>query len=443
MTLRLRLLLLLGMAWLTLGGAVTAWMYHRTSAQFESVLDSRLAASASMVGRLATELPELQGGAGRDPNLPIGTLPRDGVACELSQMRGATLVRVIARTPGSPALHGVAVGFGSLIQGGVAWRTYVRQEGSFHIAVADRMDLRESLRREVAWAAALPLLVCFLTGLPLLWIGIRKGLAPLERLRRSLSSEGPVDRVVMPAGKVPRDLAPFTRTISLLLDRVKIALQRERRFADNAAHEMRTPLTVVKTHLQVLQRLLGDHPDPMAREALKNAAAGTERLRRLLDQLLELARVENGVQALLADESSEVSTAVRSVVEELPGGRIRIQMPPGRMFVAVPLALLVSALRNLLDNAMKYSASDLPVHLIVRVTEGTVEFRVLDAGQGLPEEALERALEPFWRGGQSTEGSGLGLAIVASISQRFNGSFSLANAPGGGLDCRLRLGISA
>ncbi|MGX9694596.1 ATP-binding protein [Achromobacter anxifer] len=442
MTLRLRLLLLLGVAWLTLGGAVTAWMYHRTSAQFESVLDSRLAASASMVGRLASELPELQGGTGRDPNLPAGALPRGGVACELSQMRGTMLVRVIARTPGSPRLHDVAAGFGSLIQDGVAWRTYVRQEGAFHIAVADRMDLRESLRREVAWAAVLPLLVCFLAGLPLLWIGISKGLAPLERLRGSLSSEGPVDRVIMPAGKVPRDLAPFTRTISLLLERVKVALQRERRFADNAAHEMRTPLTVVKTHLQVLQRLLGDHPDPMAREALTNAAAGTERLRRLLDQLLELARVENDVQALVAGEPAEASAAVRTVLEELPSGRIRIQMPPGPVFVAVPAALLVSALRNLLDNAMKYSAPDLPVHLIVRVTDGTVEFRVLDAGEGLPEAALERALEPFWRGGQTPAGSGLGLAIVASISQRFNGSFSLANAPGGGLDCRLRLGIS-
>lgn len=67
---------------------------------------------------------------------------------------------------------------------------------------------------------------------------------------------------------------------------------------------------------------------------------------------------------------------------------------------------------------------------------------MLDAGEGLPEAALERALEPFWRDGQPPAGSGLGLAIVASISQRFNGSFSLANAPGGGLDCRLRLGIS-
>lgn len=108
-----------------------------------------------------------------------------------------------------------------------------------------------------------------------------------------------------------------------------------------------------------------------------------------------------------------------------------------------PIAIrLVFRNTDVLDNAMKYSAPDLPVHLIVRVTDGTVEFRVLDAGEGLPEAAFERASEPFWRGGQTPAGSGLGLAIVASISQRFNGSFSLANAPGGGLDCRLRLGIS-
>ncbi|MCJ9712108.1 sensor histidine kinase [Bordetella hinzii] len=105
----------------------------------------------------------------------------------------------------------------------------------------------------------------------------------------------------------------------------------------------------------------------------------------------------------------------------------------------MPAPLLASALRNLVDNALKYSPADRPVRIAAAVSGATVDVRVRDHGPGLPAEALEMAQEPFWRGGRQVEGSGLGLAIVAAIARRFDGRLELVNAAGGGLECRLAL----
>ncbi len=188
MSLRGRLLLLLGLSWLLLGGGMTLWMYERASSQMDSALDSRLAASAGMVGRLLSQLPLPEAAPAQGGAAPLDVLARDGVACEVSEWRAEVLARTVARTPGSPRLRSADNGFGYLEQKGVVWRTYVLEQGDLRIATADRMDLRDGLRREVALAAILPFGVCLLAGLLLLWLGIGRGLAPLERLRRALTA---------------------------------------------------------------------------------------------------------------------------------------------------------------------------------------------------------------------------------------------------------------
>ncbi|MFU1981444.1 sensor histidine kinase [Bordetella hinzii] len=434
MSLRGRLLLLLGLSWLLLGGGMTLWLYERASSQMDSALDSRLAASAGMVGRLLSQLPLAEASPAQGEAAPLDVLARDGVACEVSEWRAEVLARTVARTPGSPRLRAAGNGFGYLEQKGVRWRTYVLEQGELRIATADRMDLRDGLRREVALAAILPFGVCLLAGSLLLWLGIGRGLAPLERLRRALTADVPLERIDLPRTPVPRELRPFTQTISGLLRRMREALLRERRFADNAAHEMRTPLTVVTTHLQVLDRLTP--PEDPRRASLGSALQGANRLRRLIDQLLSLARVEN---AAAPAERAELAAAARQALEGLAPQRLELDLPRAPVHVGMPAPLLASALRNLVDNALKYSPADRPVRIAAAVSGATVDVRVRDHGPGLPAEALEMAQEPFWRGGRQVEGSGLGLAIVAAIARRFDGRLELVNAAGGGLECRLAL----
>ena len=160
------------------------------------------------------------------------------------------------------------------------------------IATADRMDMRTSLRREIALTALLPLAVGLLVGLILLWLGIGRGLAPMERLRRALARAQPLSELDMQYRNIPKELRPFTRTIAQLLRSMEQTLDRERRFSDNAAHEMRTPVTAVKTHLQVLARLPVPTASGLWRQSLNHALQGVARLERLLEQLLLLARVE-------------------------------------------------------------------------------------------------------------------------------------------------------
>ncbi|AUL48035.1 hypothetical protein BBB39_15170 [Bordetella trematum] len=449
MSLRARLLALLGLTWLLLGGTMMIWMYHRAADQLDEALDSRLAASANMVARLITQWPQPQADAPLKDPASIDVLARDGVACEVSEWRAEVLTRTLARTPGSPKLQAAADGLAYLDQKGVRWRTYVLEQGDLRIATADRLDLRDSLKREVALTALLPFGVCLLAGLGLLWLGIGQGLAPLERVRRLLTADVPLQRLDVSQARVPRELQPFTQTIDGLLQRMRLALQRERRFADNAAHEIRTPLTVVKTHLQILERLAPAEVNAAWRQSLGSAVQGADRLRHLIDQLLALTRAEyssagedaglQGDPAAAAGPAQtpgcELPYALGLALEGLERSRLELRLPPAGLRVALPAPLLASAVRNLLDNALKYSSGS--VTLTARAQDGEIEIQVCDQGAGLDENALRLAVEPFWRGGQQVEGSGLGLAIVAAIARRFGGRLRLENAPGGGLRCRL------
>jgi len=146
--------------------------------------------------------------------------------------------------------------------------------------------------RNVALTAAVPFAVALLGSLLAVWIGIGRGLAPLERLRGVLASRRADDDSALPQQKVPRELAPLVGTIARLLERVRSTITRERRFTDDAAHELRTPLTAVKTHLQVLRLSLGRQLRPAVADALEHADEGVLRMQRSLEQLLLLARLE-------------------------------------------------------------------------------------------------------------------------------------------------------
>ncbi|WP_432722208.1 ATP-binding protein [Jeongeupia wiesaeckerbachi] len=432
MSLRLRLLLLIGVSLSVLWGGVAAWTLRDLDRQLRHTLDQRLAMSAQMVAGLMAQLPPPSPGA-------MSTLPaiNAGIACQIVSVRG----EILAQTPGAPvvAQSRPPIGYADQLIDGVHWRSYTVESAGLRVTTADRLTERSVLLAKVRWAAGIPFIVALAGSLVAVWFGVRRGLLPLERLRQALARRAPDALEPVDARLLPGELLPLTNSLNLLLSRMVQMLARERRLTSDAAHELRTPLTAIKTHLQVARITQGQD----AATALDHAEEGADRLQHTLTQLLTLARVEgpfdwdDGQQAR-ADQV--VRLAVRDAA---PGQPQRFAMGElATIDVALPQALAVTALRNLLDNALRYSPADSTVKVDARLDHGAVHFCVIDHGPGLSADELLQATQRFWRGNTANhDGSGLGLAIVAAIARRFGGELRLDAHPGGGLQAMLTLPI--
>lgn len=443
-SLRTRLLVIIGASLIALWSAVAAWMLMELRGELRAAMDDRLAASARMVAGLASQFPvaALRDGAPATPLLDV--VARDGLACEVSLLRGEVSAVKVARTASSPAMDDAAPGYSTRVFGGKLWRMYVLQQGELRIATADRIDVREAMLRNIGLTAAVPFAIALIGSLLALWVGIGRGLAPLERLRAGLAARRPDDDSALPQQRVPRELAPLAETIGRLLERVRTTIARERRFTDDAAHELRTPLTAVKTHLQVLRLSLGRQVQPAVADALAHADEGVLRMQRSLEQLLLLARLEAGEEAQ-SEASCNPEQAAREAIKEVEAscrcpGRIEVDMQPRLCSLPVPDRLVVSGVRNLLENAVRASAPGGEVRLeVTSDTQARVVFRVLDRGPGMTEEERAQAVRRFWRRGRTGQGSGLGLSIVDAIAKRYGGALRLSPRPTGGLCAELVL----
>ncbi|HEX4326605.1 MAG TPA: ATP-binding protein [Burkholderiales bacterium] len=446
MSLRLRLLAFIGVSLTLLWGVVAMWMFMDIRGELRAALDDRLAASARMVAGLVSQLPPSAAPV-QGQRLPLlDMVARDGLACEVSLLRGEVVVRTMAQTAGSPGLADTASGYGTYVFGGKPWRTYVLVQDGIRIAMADRLDVRETLLRDIALSAGLPFAVALVFSMVLLWFDIGRGLAPIERIRMALAQRSLDDEKPLPGIEVPAELTPLMATIHHLLERVRGVIARERRFTDDAAHELRTPLTAIKTHLQVA-RLAVARPQAgeVLAQALSSADQGVLRLQGTLDQLLLLARLHGQPEQVPTDHA-EAGAAARQAMDdvraahETAGRLVFQQLQPGRVFeLTLPGALLVCALRNLLDNALRYSPATTPVILRIEYPgNGRACFSVLDEGPGLTATEREQAPRRFWRrAAGAQQGSGLGLSIVSAIAERHGCELRLLARETRGLEARL------
>ncbi|MCH1880491.1 ATP-binding protein [Alcaligenes ammonioxydans] len=447
MSLRLRLLLVIGISLTVLWSAVAAWMLMDARHSLREALDSRLAASARMVAGLVAQFPNLQELA-QSAERPLDIIARDGVACEISVVRSEVEIQAVSRTAGSPDMSQVALGFGTHIHGGKRWRTFVLREGHIQIAAADRIEIRESLVREIMLSAGLPFVVALFGSLLLLWIGIGHGLAPLERIRDLLARRRPGDDSPLPQVKAPVELQPLLRTIEALLERQQAAIMRERRFTDSAAHELRTPLTGIKTHLQVAH-LAAQRPGERDTldAALSQADQGVQQLQNILQRLLELARLDGQGASQESSQADEAVYAALHALKAIHGDTIDAitldtHTQPGP--VQIEKSLLTVAIQNLIDNALRYAKALAAISLRIEAGEpGYLRISVLDNGPGLSESERDLAMNRFWRGSQQQAGYGLGLSIVNAIATQHGGTLELLNRQGGGLEARLTVPLSA
>lgn len=439
MSLRLRLTLTLGGAFVLLWSIAAAWMLFDLRNQLMLSLDQRLAASARMVAGLLEQLPQARATGDGVTRLNAEQLGiENGLACQISSLRGEVLAR--SHTAPDDQLGAQQTGFHDQMIGDTPWRSFTLIQDDLRITTADRLDERATLKRSVLLAAAVPVALALLGSLALLWIGLGRGLAPLERIRRALAQRNADSIDPLPDENLPAELAPLVDTQNQLFRRIAQALERERRLTDDAAHELRSPLTAVKTHLQVAAMTEGE----TARQALAQAEIGADRLQRIIEQLLMLARVEGhlpfdeGLHCGALDIARQAITDASqrdgppidlAVADDLP-----------QRYLAMPPPLAIAALRNLLENARRHTLPGTRVRLSLHAQGAErVTLCVRDQGPGIAPECVERLTERFWRGADS-DGCGLGLSIVKAIAERC--ACTLQFIPhADGLEVRLGIGL--
>src|SRR5450830_1243551 len=428
MSLRLRLSLTIGAAFILIWALAATWMLSDLRHQMMFSLDQRLVASARMVAGLLEQLPPISSkGDGTHFSAEQLNIP-GGMACQVSSLRG----EILARSHNNPeqALEDQTAGFHDQMIDGAPWRSFTLVRGDVHITTADRQVEREALNLSVLLAASVPVGVALLGCLCLLWLGIGQGLAPLNRMRDALMRRSPDSLEPLQVQPLPRELQPLLDTQNQLFQRIGKTIERERRLTGDAAHELRSPLTAIKTHLQVARMTEGAARD----QSLAHAEEGADRLHRTLEQLLLLARVEGSLSFDDGLQSSAEQVARLAIQDANAGDNQRIDLIlPDDLSdtpVEMPVGLAVAALRNLLDNALRHTPGDTRVELSVLMAGDQVVFRVRDHGQQIASEDLQYLTQRFWRNGNS-EGCGLGLAIVQAIVQRCSCSLTFDSQPDG------------
>jgi signal transduction histidine kinase len=288
---------------------------------------------------------------------------------------------------------------------------------------------------------------CFvvIAGLGAYWLA-RAALSPVERLRRQVAALSGADDESGVAVPATRDeIAALAGTMNDLLGRLRRALARQRAFVADASHELRTPLTVLRGELELASRPGRDRDELTA--AVHSAATEADRLSRITDDLLLLARSDSDQLTLRPEQTELRPLLARSV--ELAGQRLaaasltcRVDVPDG-LSARIDADRIRQAVDNLLDNALGFAPAGSVIVLAARTVGPDLIIEVRDAGPGFPEAFLPRAFERFRRPdtgrSRGDGGAGLGLAIVAAIAAAHGGAATAHNAPGGGAVVGLRL----
>ncbi|WP_404365074.1 histidine kinase dimerization/phospho-acceptor domain-containing protein [Marinobacter sp.] len=432
MSLRSRLLAMLSLSLIVLWLTVAILMYLHLGNKVSETLDQRLAASANMVAGLIAQQPGSFSQSFREPLLmsPIS----EGVACQVRSATGQILMQTAG--PRGTSLSDAKPGFTTRSVSGEEWRLYTLEQDGLLITTADRGTERRQLENGIILVMIVPFSLALLGSLVVLWWGVRRGLEPLQKLYRELQLREPSNLKSLSIGNAPAELKPIVNTLNSLFARVERTVIREQRFASNTAHEFRTPLTGIKTHLQVARRIDGEQQQL----ALARAETGVQRLQNVAEQLLMLARLESR-DDWREFEPCSVSIAIREALVDMPGGeRVKQNLETEDVLASTPHPLVVIAVRNLLENALKFSSHDQPVELKVSCQlsnhQDMVKLVIRDGGHS-------PSVSEHGNGQQNSQspeqGHGLGLTIVESIAEQFNGRLHAERNTRGGMDWELAL----
>jgi len=432
------LALVLGMVTLVwLVSAVVTWYDVRH--ELDELLDSHLAqAAALLVARQDVEIGE------SEQRIDAPSLHRYAGKVAFQVFHEGRLVLRSANASAAPMVareRGFETGFETVAIGREHWRVFATRGAhrDIQVYVGEQLESRGSILWAVLRSALWPIAI----ALPLLAIAagwaVYRGLRPLRQLERTLAQRraDALEPVHLP--DAPSEMAPMLAALNALFQRIDGLLASERRFTADAAHELRTPIAAIRAQAQVA---MGEADDAIRREALKKTLEGCDRATRLVAQLLTLARLE----ALAAPPQGDVDLAAvaRRVVADLAPAAIAKGQAigldaPHPAHVAGDETLLEVLVRNLVDNAMRYSPPAARIEVSVVESASEVSLCVEDSGPGMEAAQWERLGERFFRvTGNEASGSGLGWSIVRRIAAVHGMKVAVSSSAGlGGLAVRI------
>jgi two-component system OmpR family sensor kinase len=423
------------LAWL-LGGLVVslaivgATVYREALVQADAIFDFQMQ-------RLAHALPTH---ALTEPVDPLADQPSEELVVQVWTQEGAHLYlsHRAMRLPRNPQL-----GFVTAAVDGVRWRILSELVRGRLVQIGQPIHVRERVAAKTALRTVLPLVFI----LPLLALGVyievRRGLRPLARLTAEVSRRSPTALEPIPQRRAPDEVRPLVQSLNALLERLKRALESQRAFIADAAHELRSPLTAVLLQAQLAERARGDDERATAFQRLRE---GLVRSKHVIEQLLALARSEPESPVTRGD-ALDLAELVRSVaaayaaLADTKGIALSIAGESSAPAHGDPDALRV-LVGNLIDNAIRYTPAGGSVEAAVRPrSDGWTVVEIRDSGPGVAPGDRARVFDRFYRGTSTgTGGSGLGLAIVKAIAERHRAVVTLNDPPDGrGLLVRFEL----
>jgi two-component system sensor histidine kinase QseC len=434
------LVLVLGLvtaAWLAT--AALTWIDVRH--ELDELLDSHLAQAAALL--VVQQTREFED----DERVDAPTLHRYAPKVAFQVFHEGRLALRSANAPAAPMLAGggAADGFRTIDIAGTAWRVFSTRgsEGDVRVFVGEQVRSRNS----ILWAVLRSSLGPMLFALPVLalaaWWAVRQGVAPLRRLGGTLARRTPDALQPIAVNGAPSEMVPMLDALNGLFTRIAELLESERRFTADAAHELRTPIASIRAQAQVA---LGATADSERSHALHATLQGCDRATRLVEQLLTLSRLESGAQH--APVAVDLAALARRVVAELAPSALGKQQvvaldASAPCTVQGDATLLSVMIRNLVDNAIRYSPPGATVNIAVSNEQGAVRLSVDDSGPGMSHADMARIGERFFRVvGSGQDGSGLGWSIARRIAAVHRAALRVARSESlGGLSVEVRVRV--
>ena len=362
------------------------------------------------------------------PQLP----PTDASYDFVVQVWSLDGVRVYLSRPHAVLPDITTLGFSTVATPEGRWRVFGAQALTRVIQVAQPLSVRERRAAELALQTLKPFALLLPVLALLIWFAVGHALEPLQRLTAQVNARRVDALNALPAERLPDEVQPLVFALNDLLGRLRAALERERAFMADAAHELRTPLTALYLQLGMLARASGEAEREAAMSTL---AAGVQRAIHLVEQMLALARQEpraesQRVPVRLDELAREIVT---ELVPQADAGRIDLGVAAAQpATIAGDPDAVRTLLRNLVDNAVRYTPAGGRVDVTVESTSGEARLTVSDDGPGIPPEERQRVFDRFYRrAGTAASGSGLGLAIVKAIAEAHGAAVSLDAGPAG------------
>lgn len=342
----------------------------------------------------------------------------------------------------SPFSDGKA-GLSTLWINGHTWRVSTGYNASNHltIMVAERADYRQELENRLTQDSVVVMLITYPFLGFLIWVIVGRGLDSLQRVAREVHQRAPSYLKPVDLESVPSEIEPVIIELNNLFERLHEAFEREKRFTADAAHELKTPLAALSAQTQVALRA---RTEEEKKEALMKVLYGVRRSTHVVQQLLTLSRMEP--HAALKDTAvinlaKQAAEVISMLVPEAMNKNIDIELlsPDAKSTIIANATAIDILIRNLVDNAVRYSPENSTVIVNVHEENDKVILTVSDNGPGIPENLRKRVFERFFRIiGNRAMGSGLGLSIVQQIARLHHAEIELG-APASGKGAEFRV----